>query len=152
MNADGSGEPACEANRGKPDGSLLRTGALISVLVGALGSVGLVLRAGQGTPRLLLVLFIIWVLSPFVALGWATARSKYWSVPARRTLCCLSLLLTPASLAIYGGAVHVAPPGSANAFVYVAIPPLSWLVMTLAVLAAVAVSRRRSTRGTDAQH
>ena len=37
------------------------------MLVGAVGSVGFLLRAGQRTPRLLLVLFVLWVLSPFMA-------------------------------------------------------------------------------------
>ena len=123
---------------------LMRTVALSAVMVGALGSVGLVLRAGRRTPRFLLVSFIIWVLSPFVALAWANLGSRSWSVLTRATLCWVSLLLTLGSLAIYGGVINVAPPGSANAFVFVAVPPGSWLVMTIAVLLSEVISRRRS--------
>ena len=50
---------------------LLRGMALIAVVAGAVGSLGLMLRADQRTPRFLLVLFFFWVLSPFVALAWA---------------------------------------------------------------------------------
>ena len=56
-------------SRGRPDGAFLGplgAAALIAVLAGAVGSVGLLLRSGQRTPRLLLVIMAIWVLSPFI--------------------------------------------------------------------------------------
>ena len=71
MSTGGPGESTSKASRAKPDEGilgLLRAVALIEVVAGAVGSVGLTLRAGQRSPRLLLVLFTIWVLSPFVAL------------------------------------------------------------------------------------
>ncbi len=49
----------------------LRAAAQAAVVAGAVGSVGLMLRAGQRTPLFLLVLFVFWILSPFVALAWA---------------------------------------------------------------------------------
>ena len=59
-----------EASRGRPNGLLdrLRAVALIAVVVGTVGAVGLTLQAGRSTPRLLLVLVVLWVLSAFVAL------------------------------------------------------------------------------------
>ena len=61
------------ASPGKPQGGflgLLHAAALIALPAGAVGSVGLLLRAGQrNNSRLLLVLFTIWVLSPFLALA-----------------------------------------------------------------------------------
>ena len=54
----------------------LRAAAIIAAMAGAVGSVGLTLRAGRDTPRFLLVLFVIWVLSPFVALTWANVASQ----------------------------------------------------------------------------
>ena len=93
--ADGPNDITSEANRGKPEGGflrLLRAASLVVGAVGAIGSVGLTLRAGQRTPRLLLVFFIIWVLSPFVALLWANLVSKRWSVVTRATLYCMTLL------------------------------------------------------------
>jgi len=47
---------------------LLRSAARIAVPAGAVGSVGLMLHAGRrNDSRILLVLFTLWVLSPFVA-------------------------------------------------------------------------------------
>jgi pimeloyl-ACP methyl ester carboxylesterase len=72
----------------KPEGEFprLRSSANIAVALGAAGSIGLLLRAGQRTPRLLLVLMAIWVLSPFIALIWASLVSKHWSRPTRAAL------------------------------------------------------------------
>lgn len=135
-----------EVSRESPeDGFLgrLRGAALIAVLVGAAGSLVFLLRAGRRTPRFLLILFVIWVLSPFVALVWASMVSKRWSVVTRATLYSVMLVVALASLAIYGDLVVVAPPGSANAFVFVVVAPASWLLIALAVPIAALISRRR---------
>jgi hypothetical protein len=121
----------------------------IAVVAGAVGSVGLLLRAGRRTPRLLLVLFVIWILSPFVALAWANMVSKRWSVFTRATLDCVTLVLTLGSLAIYGGLVSP-PAGSPRTFVFVAVPPASWLLLTIVVPLAALISRRWSHRGAGA--
>lgn len=122
-----------------------RAVALVAAIVGAVGSVGLMLRAGRTTPRFLLVLFVIWVLSPFVALVWATIISPRWSSLTRATLYGVTLVLTLGSLAIYGGLVK-RPAGSANAFLFVVTPPVAWLVIAIAVPLAALISRRRSSR------
>ena len=124
---------------------LLRAVAPIAVVAGAVGSLGLMLRAGRNTPRLLLVVFVIWVLSPFVALAWATMVAKRWSVPTRAALYCVTLVLTLGSLAFYGELVK-RPAGSANAFVFVAVPPASWLLMAIVVPFAALIPGRRSRR------
>jgi len=140
------------ASRGRPhDGFLgfLRAVALIAVAPGAVGSVSLMLRADQRTPRFLLVLFFIWILSPFVALAWANVVSKHWPVLTRATLYCVTLLITLGSLPFYGKLV-LPPAGSSRAFVFVAVPPASWLLMTIVVSIAALISRRRSRRGAGA--
>lgn len=136
-------------SQGRPEGGLLgllRTVALIAVVAGGVGSLGLMLRAGQRTPRLLLALFIIWVFSPFMALLWANIVSKRWSVITRATLYCVTLVVTLGSLAIYGELVVLRPPGSANAFLFVAVPPASWVFMTIVVPMAALISGRLSHR------
>ena len=146
MSTGGAGEITDMASKGEHDGAflgVLRVLALIAVVAGAGGSVGLMLHAGGRTPRLLLVLFIIWVLSPFVALAWANLVSKRWSVSTRATLYCVTLVLTLGSLAIYGGLV-LPPAGSARAFVFVAVPPVSCLLLAIVVPLAAWISRRRS--------
>ena len=150
MSISGPSEINSKPNHGKSEGGflgLLRTVALIVVVIGAGGSVGLMLREGQRTPRLLLVLFTIWVLSPFVALLWANMVSKRWSVVTRVTLYSVTFILALGSLAIYSELVALKPPGSANAFLFVIIPPASWIFMAIVVPMAALISGRLSRRG-----
>jgi len=123
----------------------LRAAALGAVAAGAVGSVGLMLRADQRTPRFLLVLFVFWVLSPFVALAWANVISKRWPVLTQAALYCVTLVITLGSLACYGKLI-LPPAGSPRAFVFVAVPPVSWLLMTIVVSVAALISRRQSRR------
>jgi len=127
--------------------------ALIGLAAGAIGSVGLMLLAGRAAhrnpPRFLLVLFAIWVLAPFMALAAADVVSKRWSAFTRATLHGLAVVLTLAPLAIYGHAV-LRPPRSTPAFVFVAVPLGSWLLMAMVVPTAALISRRLSHRGTGA--
>lgn len=125
----------------------LRAVALVAAMVGAVGSVGLMLRAGRNTPRFLLVLFVIWVLSPFVVLAWATIVSPRWSGLTRATLYGVTLVLTLGSLAIYGGLVK-RPAGTANAFLFVITPPVAGALIAITVPLAALISRRQSPRRT----
>jgi len=139
-----------EISPGRTDGAflgLLQTAALIAVLIGALGSVTFTLLAGHRNPsRFLISLFVIWVLSPFVALAFATFISKSWSVLARGTLYSAMLVLSLASLAIYGR-VALGPARAKTAFAFVVVPPLSFLLAIAAVSTAALISRRRSRPG-----
>ena len=128
---------------------LLGAAALIAVLVGAVGSVGLLLRAGQRTPRLLLVIMATWVLAPFIALLWANVVSKRWSVLTRVTLYSVMLVVTLGSLAIYGDDA-LGHRRAQAAFVYVAVPPASWLLIAIVVPLGALIARRRSRRGDGA--
>jgi hypothetical protein len=122
--------------------SFLRSSALAGVVAGAIGSLGLMLRAGRRTPRLLLVLFVVWVLSPFVALAWAHRVSTRWLPPTRTALYGVSLVVAIASLLIYGELI-ARPAGSAPAFVWVIVPPVSWLLIATTLATATLISRRR---------
>jgi len=95
------------------------------VVVGAASTVGLFLRAGQRTPRLLLLLMAIWVLSPFIALVLASVVFEALSSLTRATLYGVMLIVTLGSLANYGDDAmgHRRPQA---AFVYVLVPPASW--------------------------
>ena len=117
---------------------------MIAVVAGAAGSIGLLLQAGQrvGSPRLLLGLFAIWVLSPFVVLVAAYVVSKRWSVLTRATLYGVMLVVTVASLVIYGETA-LGPPRPKTA-VFVVVPPASWLLMAIVVPTAAFISRRWS--------
>jgi len=136
-----------KTSQGKSQGrviGILRTLALIALAVGAVGSLVFMFRAGEHTPRFLLVLFTIWVLSPFVALYWASIVSKRWSNLIRITLYCVTIIVALGSLVIYSGIVDVKPVGAANAFLFVAIPPISLIFIAIIVPAVAFVGRRLS--------
>ncbi len=136
-----------KASGGEPESRFLgrlRVAALIAVLVGAGGSVGLMLRAGRSSDeRLLVILIAGWVFAPFAALVLAHVVARRWLVHTRATLYCLMLVLTLGSLAIYVGDAF-GPPTTA---VYVGVPVLSWLIIALVVPIAAFISARRSRRG-----
>ena len=115
----------------------------IAVPAGALGSFGLMLHRGRNAPRLLIVLFSFWVLSPFVLLALAQRASKRWSIPTREILYAAALVVAIGSLAIYAADAW-RPPKAQPAFWYVLIPPMSWLVIAAAFGVAGLMSRRRS--------
>ena len=110
------------------------------MLMGALGSLGLTLRAGRTSHSLILMmLFGVWVFSPFMGLAVAYILSNRWSVFTRNVLYGLSMLLTMISLLIYSGVW--APTGVKPAFVFLVFPLLSWL--TVAVVIPLTASRSR---------
>jgi len=140
---------ATKASQEKPEGKLFRslqTVALIALVVGTIGSLAIMFREGQDTPRFMLVLFTIWVLSPFAALFWANMVSKRWSVVTRATLYCVMLIVALGSLAIYSELIDVRPARSANAFLFVTVPPLSLLFVAIVTPVAAFLSGKLSRR------
>jgi hypothetical protein len=123
---------------------------MMAVVAGAAGSLAFTLRAGRrNDSRVLLTLFGMWVLSPFIALLLADRISRGWSILTRATLYSLTLILGVASLAIYGD-VAFGPPRAKPAFVFVIVPPASWLLIVIVVLIAAVTSGRLSRRGRGA--
>jgi hypothetical protein len=119
----------------------MRTTALVALIAGAAGSIALLLHAKQHPPPLLVVLFIIWVLAPFAVLGIAQLVSKRWAPGTQATLYMVTFFVAIASLLIYGDDAlyhRTAHP----AFVYVAVPPASWLLGAIAVSIAALKARR----------
>jgi hypothetical protein len=139
-------EIAAKTNRAQPSGGvlgLLHTVAVAVVVIGALASVGLMIWVGHRNPsRLLLALFVIWDLSPFIGLLLADIVSKRWSVITRATLYGVMLILTLSTLALYGDVVL--RPRPQPAFRFLVVPLGSWLLMTIAIATAALISGRRS--------
>ena len=126
--------------------SLLRRMAVMAVLAGAVGSLGLMFYKGRHNDSvLLLVLFAGWVVSPFIALLVANVVSRRWSVLTRVTLFSLMLVITFGSLFSYSGALS--PPGTKTAFVFLVVPPISWMLMAIVIPIAVSLARRLSRWG-----
>ena len=122
---------------------LVRLLALIVVAAGAAGSIYLMIHASQHPQPLLVALFVIWVLSPFLVLAWAILVSKRWPGVIRVALYGVTFVITLGSLAIYGNLV-MPPAGSPRAFVFVAVPPASCLLMAIVVSIAALISRTLS--------
>jgi len=120
----------------------LRAAVLTVAAAGAVGALGLTLYTGRhNNSRLLLLAFAIWVLSPFVVFLMADARATRWPPPARTTLHGAMLLVTSATLAIYG-VVALGPPRPKPASFFLVVPPLSVTLLAVAVSIAASMSRR----------
>lgn len=135
-------------DRNEPaSGSRLRAVALGTSLVGAIGSVALMLYAGRANRHhLLTVMFLFWVVAPFAALFWANLPTRGWSPPARLALQSMTFIVAIGSLALYG-ARTMGPVGPTGAFVFVAVPPVSGLLIAITLVAAALLSRRSTSRG-----
>ena len=119
----------------------LRSAALVALIVGAAGSIGLLLHAKQHPPPLLVALFVIWVLAPFAGLAVAWMISRRWSIATQKTLYWVTIFGAIASLAIYGDDA-VAHRAEHPAFVYVAVPPVMCLLGVIALSIAALRARR----------
>jgi hypothetical protein len=117
--------------------------AVIAVVLGAVGSVALMLWVGHRNPsRLLLALFAIWDLSPFVGLLLADRISTRWSVMTCTTLDAVMLVVALSSLALYGDVVL--RPRSQPAALFLLVPLASWLLMMIVLPIAALISGRMS--------
>jgi type IV secretory pathway VirB2 component (pilin) len=107
----------------------MRKGSVWVVLLSAGASLGLMLRAGNHQPSVvLLLLFTIWVASPFAGLVWAHRRASSRSVPWQRAVSWLMWLVSLGSVATYAVVaflVYLAKPAGP----FLAVPLLSWLVI-----------------------
>src|SRR5262245_57244757 len=136
-------EAASKMNDGV-DSRLGATTPLIILGVGALGSLVFLINVGRTTPKPLLLMMGLWVLSPFVALFVGHALSKRWPASVRAALHNVMVIVTLASFAFYAldTVRHIAGKPAA---MYVLIPPVSWVF--IAVVAWLAFgSDKRSRR------
>jgi hypothetical protein len=118
--------------------------AAIVTFVAALGSVALQLYAGRPSPQILVLILIAgWVLSPFAVLGFLHLRANRWPTVPRTTLYCVMLLVAFSSLAVYGLAVVRPLVAKPPAFLFVALPPVSLLLVAVGLAAAWIAGRSR---------
>jgi hypothetical protein len=129
--------------------TVLRNVAVISVLAGAAGSVALMFHAGRRQQSLVLVLlFAIWVVSPFIAALIADSISKRWPAGTRAALHVLMVVLALGSVVIYGEVAFEYVKAKAG-FVFLVVPFGSWLLIALVVATAM-ISARQSRRSRTA--
>jgi len=120
--------------------NIMRKIAFVILLIGAVGSFGLVLNAGRHSPVLLLVLFIGWVLSPYIALFLVHVVSKLQLIIAPKLLYCLMLFVSLGSLASYGITLIQHRTKSPTG-VYLSVPFISWFLIVIAI--AITAYRKR---------
>jgi hypothetical protein len=83
--------------------SVVRGVAVVAMLAGSAGSVTFMLHASRRQQsRIPMLLFGIWVISPFGAAAVASSVSKRSAVVAQATVYMVIIVLTLSSLAIYG--------------------------------------------------
>jgi hypothetical protein len=114
--------------------SFLGLMAPIVIAFGALSSLGFLFIAGRHTPVFLLVLFVGWVLSPFIGLLTANKISQRWSASTLVYMYVLMLILTIAPLVIYSGALT--PPKARPASIFLLVTLALWLVIGIFILFA----------------
>lgn len=112
--------------------NFLRISALIAILIGVFGSLGFMFYAGHSQKSVILIsLFTIWVLSPFIGLLIAYRISKRWNVRTRLTLYWLMIVLTLGSLICYSGVLGQL--GAKPAFKFLVVPFISWLLIVTVI-------------------
>lgn len=115
--------------------------ALLVGIVGAVVSLYFMFNAGRNQPSLLLiVLFMLWVLSPFVGLFLLNNISKRWIVTVRETLYWLAIIMVVLSVTGYSGAFNTAQ--TKTAFVFLVIPFVSWVIIAISFFIGRKVSKR----------
>ena len=122
----------------------LRTFARAALLAGAAGSIALMLRTGSHQRSTLLVfLFTVWVLSPFIALAVANLIAASWTDARRAALYGAMIGVSFISLSIYALDALRGPHPQA-AFVYVVVPPGCWLLIAMAFATAAVLAPKKT--------
>jgi hypothetical protein len=127
-------------SRGFP--GMLRRAGLIALWIGAAGSIYFFFHAGRHPPPIVIVGFVVWILSPFVALGLADRISRRWSRLTQTTLYVLMMAVTIGTLTVYADDA-IAHRTAHPAAVYVMVAPASWLLIAIALSIAAIISRKR---------
>ena len=117
--------------------------AQVATLAGAVVSLGLMFYTGRHQQSIVLILlFTGWVLAPFVALLAASRISWRWSYLTHTTVYTIVMLvITLCSLLAYSGVLS--PPGTPSAAVFLIVPFLSWVLVTIAITTMVFLSDRK---------
>ena len=117
---------------------------LLAIVIGGVGSVFLTLYTGRRNPSaLLMAVFAIWVLLPFVALAAADAMSTNWSALTRTVLYALMFVTAIDTLGTYGY-VAFGPPRPQPAFWFLVVPPASLLLIAILLRTVASIGKSRS--------
>ena len=122
-----------EKNKSKQ--SYLRTIALTSLFVGAVGSLYFMFVAGSNQKSIILIgLFTLWVLSPFVGLFLVTRLTTQRTKKTYSWFYVAILVLTVVSLTLYSGLLTISQ--TKLAFKFLVVPLLSWILILIILFIA----------------
>jgi len=111
--------------------SLLKIFAIIILFAGGVVSAWFTFDAGEGNHSVLLrSLFLIWILSPFLALIRLYSVSGHWSAIRRGLLYNLMLFVSLVSMVAYSGEWNL--PALKPAFLFLVTPLLCWALIVIA--------------------
>ena len=118
-----------EAMKSRPAADVLRRAALLFVLAGGMSSLALTFWMGRRNSSLVLVvLFLGWVASPFVALLQVHRVAGAWTPPRQKNAYRLMFLVSVGSVFVYAWAVfqaHLAKPAGP----FLLVPLASWFLI-----------------------
>ena len=126
-------------------GQAWRAAVRSAAVLGAIGSIGLMLWVGRRNPSwLLLAMFAAWVTAPFALLLWAETRlADRWPGPTRFTLRVLMIAISLGTLSAYAS-VPLRPNVAQPAFLFLVVPPASLVIAAVCLgLAALIAARTR---------
>jgi hypothetical protein len=104
--------------------------ALLSILIGAIDSLVLTLHAGNRNKSIFLpALFVLWVLSPYVALMAATLKLNRHSITSRIVLYVTAIIISLCSLLGYSGILNL--PNAKHAAIFLITPLVSWIIIII---------------------
>lgn len=122
----------------------MRTAVLMAIILGALVSLALMFFVGgPNRSTILLLLFTLWVLTPYAAFAFAVVRSKRWSPATVTRIFEVILVLMLAATAVYAADAFGKLPAK-PAFAFLIVPLVSNIIMVGAIAAADRRSRRRT--------
>lgn len=113
--------------------AVLQLIALLVLLADAITSLTLMFMVGRrNESRILMLLFTLWVLAPYVALTMANLVSQRWAANTQAALHIMMLIVSVGTAAIYA-VVAMGPPRPQPAFWFLIVPPASLLLAAIAV-------------------
>jgi hypothetical protein len=121
--------------------SLLRRIALTITVLGAVGSLVFMFHAGRSQKSIVLIaLFTVWVLSPFIGVFIVNKISIRWPANVRVLYYWFMIILTILSLFAYSG--KFIGHNTKAAFIFLVGPLASWLLIVIFFLIASKIAGR----------
>jgi hypothetical protein len=113
--------------------------AYVVIIIGALCSLTLTYYAGRNNKSFLLsLMFMAWVLSPFIVLLLANITFKGLILNFY-----LSIIIALSSLICYSGILN--PVGMKPAFIFLIVPLVSWVLIIIVIIRLRTLSKKRKS-------